>query len=163
NFHCWLSPDYGIEFLPSENPPDGKVRASPQSTVSMPGTAQGAITVANYAAKSSWCDCWPSKQLVDSSGRGPVAKHAPANPKPDISAPGNDIESANADACNLPGNCCSCCPDMCCILYKDKSGTSMAAPHVTGAIALMLEKGPNLTKAQILGYLQNSARDRPAG
>jgi subtilisin family serine protease len=163
NFHCWLSPDYKVEFLPPVNPPDGKVRASPQATVTIPGTAQGAITVANYSAKSSWCDCFPSNQIVDSSGRGPVAKGAATNPKPDISAPGESIESANADACNLPRNCCSCCPDMCCILYKDLSGTSMSAPHVTGAIALMLEKSPNLTKAQILTYLQNSARDRPAG
>jgi hypothetical protein len=39
----------------------------------------------------------------------------------------------------------------------------MAAPHVAGTIALMLEKNPLLTKAQILEHLQASARPRPAG
>lgn len=163
NFHCWLMPDGGLMFLPSVNPPDGKVRASTDTTITMPGTAAGAITVANYVAKSSWCNCFPTNQVAASSSRGPVAKGAATNPKPDIAAPGTNIESAKADACNLPGNCCSCCPDTCCLLYEDKSGTSMSAPHVTGAIALLLEQRPHMTKAQILSALQNSARDRPAG
>jgi subtilisin family serine protease len=33
--------------------------------------------------------------------------------------------------------------------YRRMSGTSMATPHVTGAIALMLAKNPNLTAAQV--------------
>jgi hypothetical protein len=37
-------------------------------------------------------------------------------------------------------------------------GTSMAAPHVTGVVALMLEKNPNLTPAQVKTILQNTAR-----
>ena len=34
----------------------------------------------------------------------------------------------------------------------------MAAPHVTGVVALMLEKNPSLTPAQVKTILQNTAR-----
>ena len=37
-------------------------------------------------------------------------------------------------------------------------GTSMAAPHVTGAVALMLERNPGLTPQQVRAILQNTAK-----
>ncbi len=37
-------------------------------------------------------------------------------------------------------------------------GTSMAAPHVTGVVALMLERNPGLTPAQVKTIVQNTAR-----
>jgi subtilisin family serine protease len=164
NLHCWIERgDNGPIFLPPVDPPDGKVRASIDSTLTVPSTASGAITVANHATKT-WClDCWPSTDIVASSSRGPVARDAANNPKPDIAAPGLDITAAEADAANLPGNCCSCCPDACCCLYQDMTGTSMAAPHVTGTIALMLEANPKLTRDAILKALQDSATPPPAG
>ena len=47
--------------------------------------------------------------------------------------------------------------------YSIRAGTSMAAPHVSGVIALMLSLKPALTPAQIKSYLQSSARPHPAG
>lgn len=47
--------------------------------------------------------------------------------------------------------------------YSAKSGTSTAAPHVAGVVALMLSVKPTLTPANIKSYLQSSARAHPAG
>lgn len=44
-----------------------------------------------------------------------------------------------------------------------KYGTSMAAPHVVGTIALMLSVDPSLTRTAIVSALRNSARPFPAG
>ena len=38
-----------------------------------------------------------------------------------------------------------------------KSGTSFAAPHVAGLVALMLDKNPEVTRAEILDCLQSTS------
>jgi subtilisin family serine protease len=43
------------------------------------------------------------------------------------------------------------------------SGTSMSAPHTTAAAALMLEKNPALTQAQVESILKSTALPIPAG
>ncbi len=43
--------------------------------------------------------------------------------------------------------------------YASTSGTSMACPHVTGVVALMLSREPNLTPAQIRSRLITTADD----
>lgn len=43
--------------------------------------------------------------------------------------------------------------------YAAYQGTSMAAPHVSGVIALMLSVTPSLTPPQVLEILQNTAKD----
>ncbi|MEO0109430.1 MAG: S8 family serine peptidase [candidate division WOR-3 bacterium] len=89
------------------------------------------------------------------SSRGPAPNQDPWNnpanwPRSDwnlinpaISAPGT-VRSA------LPGGS-----------YGTMSGTSMASPHVGGAVALMLEKMPSLTPDQAFNYITNNA-DRPS-
>jgi subtilisin family serine protease len=47
--------------------------------------------------------------------------------------------------------------------YFFLGGTSMAAPHVTGTIALMLQKNPSLTEAQAESIIEGSAIPLPAG
>ena len=47
--------------------------------------------------------------------------------------------------------------------YASYAGTSMAAPHVAGVIALMITRDPTLTPGQVLNRLRASARVFPAG
>ncbi len=48
------------------------------------------------------------------------------------------------------------------LLYQYFTGTSMATPHVTGAVALMAQKKPSLTAAQAEAILQKTALALPA-
>jgi len=59
----------------------------------------------------------------------------------DIAAPGSDIYST------IPGN-----------RYASYSGTSMATPAVSGAVALMLSKRPSMTASEIRSELLNGGR-----
>ncbi|WP_162055400.1 S8/S53 family peptidase [Pontibacter pamirensis] len=45
--------------------------------------------------------------------------------------------------------------------YTHKSGTSMAAPHVAGIVALLLDANPSLTVAQVKEILQQTATNIP--
>ena len=45
--------------------------------------------------------------------------------------------------------------------YALKRGTSMAAPHVSGTIALMLSLNPNMTRSEVMSILRASARPFP--
>jgi serine protease len=47
--------------------------------------------------------------------------------------------------------------------YAYSSGTSMAAPHVTGVVSLMYSLKPSLTPAEVLTILQNTVTNFPGG
>ncbi|MGO1621676.1 S8 family serine peptidase [Flaviflexus sp.] len=64
--------------------------------------------------------------------------------KPQVVAPGGFINSAYPLEAGPSG-------------YATLSGTSMAAPHVAGAAALILEVNPELNPSQVLTSLQNTA------
>ncbi|MFB9445603.1 S8 family peptidase [Dactylosporangium vinaceum] len=67
------------------------------------------------------------------------------------STPQNGILSTLNDGATTPGN----------PTYSTYMGTSMAAPHVAGLVALMLSRNPTLTPAQVLTALQSHARPIP--
>jgi subtilisin family serine protease len=73
--------------------------------------------------------------------------------KPDISAPGEVIVSALSEDCGAGDEK---------ILfgsgYQKMQGTSMASPHVTGTVALMLERNAVLDVPEVLSALTQSAR-----
>ncbi len=71
------------------------------------------------------------------SSRGPVS---PFYIKPDIVAPGVFVNSTLIDG-----------------KYNLTSGTSIAAPHITGAVALLLQKDPTLKPDQIASILSTTA------
>jgi subtilisin family serine protease len=123
------------------------VRFTPEvaeTTLSIPGTANTVITVA--ACHSSG----PLRPIQESSF-GPTRKGVP---KPDIAAPGSRIIAAKGGD-----------PDSRATIPK--TGTSMAAPHVTGALALVLScrhkrpaSGPQHNAVQLRAAVTGTAKFR---
>jgi putative cell wall-binding protein len=77
-------------------------------------------------------------KLATFSSRGPGVYSS--DEKPDLSAPGVNVNST------LPGGG-----------YGQKSGTSMATPHVAGVAALILSFDPSLGVAAVRGILEGTA------
>jgi len=100
--------------------------------IGSPGNAPSAITV----AASSEGDNGPADAIAGFSDSGPTPISLQF--KPDVTAPGEDILSS------LPGDQWS---------DHDWSGTSMAAPHVAGAVAVLKQRHPTWTVAQLKSAL----------
>ncbi len=110
------------------------------------GASDYLITVGNFCTRDNWTDVdgnhwsYVKKPIVgqinDSSSPGPARD---GRMKPDIAAPGSIIVSAWSKDCSY-GDLYK--PDA---SHMTMSGTSMSSPHVTGGVALMLQKNRNYT------------------
>jgi subtilisin family serine protease len=115
----------------------------PERTLGTPATARRAIAVANYVHAA--------EAPEDSSSRGPTRD---GRRKPEVAAPGTTIFSSCAGGgrpnpkkpgTNFP-------------MRIPMTGTSMAAPHVTGVVAQLLQRRPDLRADQLRTILIASAR-----
>ena len=107
-------------------------------TVTTPGISRKVITV-GCSDDDKEVNVMGTR-MVDYSGRGPTGA---CICKPEILAPGAAI--------------ISCCNEDC--RYSVKSGTSMSTPIVAGAIALLLEKYPDMTNRDVKLRLRERAVD----
>lgn len=105
-------------------------------TIGSPGDAKDALTVGAMADLGAH-----GFKQADFSSRGPTAD---GRVKPDVSAPGVDITSAQAGT--LGG-------------YVALNGTSMATPFVTGLALLMLDANPSYGNDSVKAAIKSSAID----
>ncbi|MGN0343132.1 MAG: S8 family peptidase [Roseburia sp.] len=108
-----------------------------KNSITVPGLSRTVITVGSCDDESVEGHSFMREGY---SGRGPTASCVV---KPEVVAPGSGIIS-----CGSKGN-----------TYIAKSGTSMATPVVSGAVALLLQKEPELTPAEVKIRLYESSVD----
>lgn len=116
------------------------LQSTPQLSLTIPSTSSSVISVGAYNPKNNG--------IAPFSGRGFV--YSSYMVKPDLCAPGTDIMSASP----FGG-------------YTSASGTSMATPFVSGAVALLMEWGivkgndPYLYGEKAKAYLIKGAKPLP--
>ncbi len=104
-------------------------------SVNLPGGCPGAFSVGATEQND---------RLMNFSAAGPAMWKNIELAKPEACAPGFNILSASA---GWGGG------------YTKMSGTSMAAPHVSGAFALLIQAHPNASVEQIIAAMAMGARD----
>lgn len=116
---------------------DGE-RPETRNQVNCPGNAAPVITVAASTIEGAG-------SIAPFSSRGPGIS---GEAKPNVCAPGGCL-SGHVQSCKTGGN------------WTAMEGTSMAAPHVAGACALMLQEHPRLTPADVKRALMDTAKPLP--
>ena len=154
--HAWIRDSEEGQFT------DGATRSH---LVGMPGTAFSAITVASYATRNEWRSRAPNAPngmfRADAVNRENISFFSSMGPtrdghnKLEIAAPGQLLLaplSQDAPEEEIPRFLRVTSRE-----YAALQGTSMAAPYVTGAVALLLEKNPRLDWAEMKRRLIKSA------
>ncbi|HHR84995.1 MAG TPA: hypothetical protein ENL23_01450, partial [Candidatus Acetothermia bacterium] len=138
---------------------DGRIiGGDTEETIDEPGNANKVITVGSFNTKAQWPSLAGQQDFSSSTQIGALSYFSSIGPtrdgrqKPEIAAPGAWIcstQSSNSPSALYLNN-----PDG---VHTMNLGTSMAAPHVTGAIALMLSEDPQLTASEIKATLTGTA------
>lgn len=131
--------------------------------ISSPGSADSTVTVGAHATKDCWESvdgfrhCW--NPLPTIGAIAPFSSQGPRRDgllKPDLTAPGLGI-TASLSAEYVDADPASVATDG---VHVNFAGTSMSAPHVTGATALLLARSEwaGAGPLAIRGHLQATAR-----
>ncbi len=113
-------------------------------SIAVPGNSRKVITV---GVPDSFRYNRNYRKKTDYSGRGPTSE---CIIKPDVFAPGTGIVSCNSRFSEKGEP-----------FYVMKSGTSMATPVISGAIACLLSKYPDMTNVEIKLRLRETCVDYP--
>ena len=129
-------------------------------SVSTPATADSAIAVGAYVSRISWPSLLGQRQYADPPTVGTVAPFSNRGPGingaliPTLVAPGMGVMAALSAAVDISGKEALIAPGGNYILMQ---GTSMAAPQVAGALALALQRNPQLGCSEALELLRETA------
>lgn len=173
--------DTGTDFNP-DDPTNVATKALSDNGVivvfSAGNSGSGEATITGNFKKAPWVITVAAgdKQgnLADFSSRGIKGKSGQAvvdgetftwEDRPTITAPGVDVISARASLSSLSALSVTSDSEVMDAnhvpYYTVMSGTSMAAPHASGIVALMLEANPNLTWREVKRILQETATNMP--
>src|SRR5215472_9964233 len=139
---------------------DNTMNTNGYATIAAPGNDPYVLTVG--ATNTHATDARSDDTVTSYSSKGPTLLDHVI--KPDLVAPGNRVVTPLATGSTLdnsfPGNRVS--PSeygsrSCTYYYSFMSGTSMAAPIVSGSVALMLEYIPSLTPDQVKSRMMKTA------
>jgi len=182
----WLQSDGDL--APEVSPGALVPRAFKEGTINIPAAAPDLIAVGATLNRNEWVDyegnlvSFPQHGALDPAPEDTTAFFSSAGPnalggmKPDLIAPGANLigaMSSYADPREIEdgglfaalGRCPPGAADECFVVddyHGVTSGTSMAAPLVAGAIALLFERDPTLDQHQVRALLQAGAR-QPQG
>jgi minor extracellular serine protease Vpr len=130
--------------------------------IGSPGAADSVVAVGAHVTKDCWLSidgstyCWNPKPTL-----GSIASFSSQGPrrdgvlKPDLTAPGFGVTSSKS--ATYPAPTALIVSDG---VHHNEAGTSMAAPHVTGAVALLLARPEwsGKSPSQIKARLRSTAR-----
>ena len=146
---------------------EGVTGGTEQGSISDLATTDSVISVGAYCSRSSWIDNDGGLNTIQGCNPGDIAAFSSFGPdengvtRPDVCAPGMAlISSANRFALDegrqhWPA---SAMVDGIEYPYYVNQGTSMSAPVVTGAVALMLQLNPDLAPYDVRQVLARSSR-----
>ncbi|MBN1283675.1 MAG: S8 family serine peptidase [Proteobacteria bacterium] len=165
-FDAWLFPDKPartMEFTAIEGNKGGAYDYVPGDrikSIAIPATSPEVIAVAAYATRTRWeADSltWVFNgqelgDILNFSSSGPTADPAFTGQKPELAAPGGMVASALSASAGVSSQ----------VITADgkhymQAGTSMAAPFVSGAVALMFQHNPNFTQTDVEAFLTQGA------
>ena len=143
----------------TDSPDPWLIPGDANKTIGMPSTARGAISVTSYVTRNDWVDLFGFVRAVDATV-GEISSISSVGPsrddkeKPNLAAPGEMIAGA------LAGRSWGYPP----LVLEDQShialrGSSAAAAHVTGAVALLLQQEPARTVVDLQRLLMERAVD----
>ena len=162
--HMWNCVSGGVFLTPNKR---GWTDGDNSYTVGeLGGTGEGVISVGSYNTKESYASLDGSKYDVNTDlvgNLGEISKFSSIGPtvdgrvKPDVTAPGCAVVSATSryySSFSASSSVAQSGSDY----YDINIGTSMAAPLVSGTVALWLQANPSLTPAQVRDVLQKTSR-----
>lgn len=165
SYDAWLFPDKPAKIIQftslsgSRGAEWAYIAGDRIKNVAVPATSGDVIAVAGYTTRNVWdggggcCKvALALGGLLDFSSSGPSAAPEVTGIKPDLAAPGGMIASALSSDARPERQ----------LIMEDgmhflEAGTSMSAPFVSGAIALMFSANPNFTHKDVKRYLTGSA------